>query len=199
MNDHALTRTAAAAVLFAVLTGGVRAQSLAEVARIEAERRAKVTAPGKVYTNADLIPDFTKPAPAADQAAATPETLAAADAGAAAASAATAQPEAAKPGAEPTGVTPRDQQEPQPADDRDETYWRNQAQLIHARLASRNAQIEQLRAREASFAPGVESAEKTLVQQTLQKAVADLAFLNDEWLRFERSARERKVPEHWIR
>ena len=90
-------------------------------------------------------------------------------------------------------------QEPQPADDRDETYWRNRAQLIRGRIASQNAQIEQLRARDKAFATGAESAEKALVQQTLQKAVADLAFLNDEWLRFEQSARERKVPEHWIR
>lgn len=197
MRDHRLTHPAAVAVLFAALTGGVGAQSLAEVARIEAERRAKVSAPGTVYTNADLIPDFTRPVAPADQTAATPQTPAAAEAGAAAA--ATIQAEAAKPAVEPAGVTPRDEQEPQPADDKDETYWRNQAQLIHARLASRNAQIEQLRAREASFAPGVESTEKTLVQQTLQKAVADLTFLNDEWLRFERSARERKVPDHWIR
>jgi hypothetical protein len=198
VSADCLARSAVAAALFVAATSEARTQSLAEIARIEAERRAKVTAPGKVYTNADLIPDFTKPVPPPDQAGAPPETPAA-PGDVAAPSAAAVESVVPTPADSPPGVTPRDRQEPQPADDKDETYWRNQAQLIRGRLASQNAQIDQLRARERSFAAGVESAEKLLVQQTLQKAVDDLAFLNEEWLRFERSARDRKVPEHWIR
>ena len=197
MTADRLARSAAIAVVLTAVTSDAWAQSLAEIARIEAERRAKVTSPGKVYTNADLTPDFTKPLPSPDQANTSPETPAAPEP--MAPTAAAIEPEAPRPAAEQLGVTPRAQQEPQPADDRDEMYWRNQAQLIRSRLASQNAQIDQLRARENAFDPGVDSAEKALVQQTLQKAVANLAFLNDEWLRFERSARERKVPEHWIR
>jgi hypothetical protein len=193
-----LARSAIAAVVLAAVTSEGQAQSLAEIARIEAERRARVTAPGKVYTNADLIPDFTKPVPPPD-----PTGAPGSGAGDATLSPPAApgapEPAVAPPGGDPPGVTPRDQQEPQPADNKDETYWRNQAQLIRGRLATQNAQIDQLRAREQAFPAGVDSAEKVLVQQTLQKAVADLAFLNEEWLRFERSARELKVPEHWIR
>lgn len=199
MTADRLSRSAAVAVVLVTVTGHLQAQSLAEIARIEAERRAKVSVPGKVYTNGDLIPDFTKPAPPPDQAGASTETPAAPDTVAVPAAGSAIEAEAAKPAAEQPGVTPRAQQEPQPADNKDETYWRDRAQLIRGRLSNQNAQIDQLRAREQAFAPGVDSAEKALVQQTLQKAVADLAFLNDEWLRFERSARERKVPEHWIR
>lgn len=180
--------------------GPVTAQSLAEIARMEAERRATVKVPGKVYTNADLIPDFTKPLPI--DPAADPSSGAGAPADPAASTAASSAPAEsadAITGEAQNGVTPRDQQEPQAADGRDESYWRDQAQLIRTRLANQNAQIEQLQARERTLAPDAGNAERALVQQTLQKAVADLAFLNDEWLRFERSARERRIPEHWIR
>lgn len=190
---------AAAGVVMMVMAVPAGAQSLAEIAKKEAERRATVAAPGKVYTNDNLIPDFTKPLqppPAAPEAAA-------------------AEPGPAPAGADPAsspvhsgtdpqapdqeGVTPRELQEPQPDDDKNEEFWRGQARLIRSRVAGQNAQIAGLRARANSFPPGVADAEKALVEQTLQKAIADLAYLNDEWLRFERSARERNIPDHWIR
>lgn len=185
-------RAVVALVVVTGATGVASGQSLAEIARMEAERRATVTVPGKVYTNADLTPDFTKPVPLDP-----PADPSAADTGAPADP--PASPTDATTGESQNGVTPRDQQEPQAADGRDESYWRSQAQLIRTRLANQNAQIEQLRTRERALPPDAEGVERALVQQTLQKAVADLEFLNEEWLRFERSARERNVPDHWIR
>lgn len=46
-----------------VYAGTAQAQSLADVARAEAERRKEVRAASKVYTNDDLKPDFTRPVP----------------------------------------------------------------------------------------------------------------------------------------
>lgn len=206
MTTQAITSVVATVVVILVgLTGPARAQSLAEVARVEAERRARVAVPGKVYTNGDLVPDFTRP-PVPDQsgdasADATRDADPAPTATPAEADAAVAQSATvgASPAERQAGVTPTDLQAPQPADGRDETYWRNEAQLIRTRLANQIAQIEQLRTQERSLAAGAESPEKALVRQTLQKAIADLTYLNDEWRRFETSARERKVPEHWLR
>lgn len=200
MRGRAIGGAGTIAILLVLsAASSVNAQSLAEIARMEAERRATVKVPGKVYTNADLIPDFTKPVPIdppADPSAGAPAPV---DPAASPASSSTGEPVDATAGEGQGGVTPRDQQEPQAADGRDESYWRDQAQLIRTRLANQNAQIEQLQARERTLAPDAGNAERALVQQTLQKAVSDLAFLNDEWLRFERSARERRIPEHWIR
>ena len=190
---------AAACVVMVLMAAPAGAQSLAEIAKKEADRRSTVATPGKVYTNDNLIPDFTKPPqpPAEPPAAAAPQQSPAhtgADPASAPVHAGTDPP-----AADQEGVTPRELQEPQPEDDKNEEYWRGQAQLIRGRVADQNAQIAGLRARANSFPPGVVDAEKALVEQTLQKAIADLAYLNEEWLRFERAARERKIPDHWIR
>ena len=89
------------------------AQSLAEVARKEAERRGTTGKPGKVYTNDNLTPDFTKPPepPPAPTGAAASDPAAGADAKA---DAAEAGGRGAATEADQEGVTPRDQQEPQP-------------------------------------------------------------------------------------
>jgi hypothetical protein len=190
---------AAAGVVMMVMAVPAGAQSLAEIAKKEADRRAAVATPGKVYTNDNLIPDFTtppQPPPAAPE-------VAAAEPGPAPAGADPASVPvhagADPPAPDREGVTPRELQESQPDDDKDEEFWRGQARLIRGRVADQNARIAGLRERASSFPPGAADAEKALVEQTLQKAIADLAYLNEEWLRFERSARERKIPDHWIR
>jgi hypothetical protein len=196
----ALAAAVSAAIVFAGPASG-EAQSLADIARQEAERRKTIAVPGKVYTNDDLVPDFTRPPapepPAGATGDAAPTAPDASTAGGAAGSAAAGAERAPEP--DQDGVTPRALQEPQPGDDKNEAFWRSQAQLIRSRLARQNTQIADLRARLEAFAPGAADGEKAIVQATLEKAVADLAFLNDEWLRFERWARERNVPAHWIR
>lgn len=184
----------AVAVLTSAAPAG--AQSLAEVARKEAERRGTSTPVGKVYTNDSLTPDFTKPAPPPADPSAVPATEAQP---APAATADAAAKDAKDAGDAATwGVTPLDQQEPSRADDMNEEFWRGRAALIRSRIASQNAQVDQLRERMAAT-QGAAGAERDVLERTFAKAQTDLKHLNDEWVRFERQARDRGVPEHWIR
>jgi hypothetical protein len=169
------------------------AQSLGDVARKEAERRGSAPAAGKTYTNENLTPDFTTPAAPAEVAPA--QSDAAKPAGASADTDAAKQAEAEE--AAKWGVTPRDQQEPVPADELNEEFWRSRATLIKARLANQNAQVLQLRQHLAALPAGGD--ERAVAERTMDKAVANLDHLNAEWARFEKQARDRKVPERWYR
>jgi hypothetical protein len=168
------------------------AQSLGDIARKEAERRGSPTQGAKTYTNDNLTPDFTTPAPP-------PETPAQSDAakpaGASADADAAKQAEAEE--AAKWGVTPRDQQEPVPADELNEEFWRSRATLIKARLANQNAQVLQLRQHLAALPAGGD--ERAVAERTMEKAVTNLDHLSAEWERFEKQARDRKVPERWYR
>jgi hypothetical protein len=176
------------------------AQSLAEVARKEAERRGTAPPVTKTYTNGNLTPDFTTPPP--------PPAPEAAPAVAAKADEAPrpdgemSEEEAAKlkerEEVEKWGVTPRDQQELPPGDDHNEEFWRNRSNLIKARLATQNANIQQLRERMAATR-GSSDDERDVLERTFARAEADLKHINAEWVRFERQARDRKVPESWWR
>jgi hypothetical protein len=178
------------------------AQSLGDVARREAERRGSTPPAPKTYTNDNLTPDFTKPpapepaaAPAADAATAKPEAGKTEVAASSDDEAAKAQE---KEDVEKWGVTPRDQQELPPADDHKEEFWRSRSTLIKARLANQNAQVQQLRERMAATR-STNDAERDVLERTFARAEADLKHINDEWVRFERQARERNVPEGWWR
>ena len=181
----------------ACLAAGVAsAQSLGEIARKEAERRGTAPPATKTFTNENLTPDFTTPA-------------AVPDAATAAAKEETPRPEGElseeeaarlqeKEDVEKWGVTPRDQQELPPEDDHKEEFWRSRSTLIKARLATQNANIQQLRERMAATR-GASDDERDVLERTFARAEADLKHINDEWVRFERQARERKVPEAWWR
>lgn len=185
-----IARCGACLVVVLAWGGPVFGQSLADVARQEAERRGKTLTPARVYTNGDLTPDFTKP-PSPDPA---PEATPAK---------APEQPAADQPDAQEAGVgagrgvTPREQQEPGPKDDKTEEYWRERAALIRSQMTYMAQQVDQLRERLASS--GGDPAEREIVQRTFAKAESDLRHINDEWVRFEQQARDRKVPDHWIR
>jgi hypothetical protein len=188
---------AALLVVSTLLSGpAASAQSLAEVAKQEAERRGTLANTGKVYTNNDLTPDFTRPpAPAPepttgalDASSAQERTLASTDA-----------TDGEPSPADQEGVTPPDEQQAQPANDKGEEYWRGRAELIRARLAAQNAQIEALRQRMAAFTDGSADPERAIAAAAFAKAQTDLVALNQEWLRFENQARERKIPDAWIR
>lgn len=60
-----MIRLVLALVLLVAAPLAASAQSLADVARLEAERRKAVAAPGKVYTNDNLRPDTFTPVPPA--------------------------------------------------------------------------------------------------------------------------------------
>lgn len=172
------------------------AQSLADIARKEAERRRSAPATSKVYTNETLTPDFTKvPEPAPPPSAPSPDPSGAVAEGTPTGGVADAAPSHA----EQEGVTPRDQQEPQPSNDKGEEYWRSMADRIRARLNQQNAEIADLQRRVSSFPAGAASPEHDIAVRALRKAQADLVDLNQEWLRFERQARDRNIPDAWIR
>lgn len=188
-------RGAAAVLATALLVTSTpaAAQSLAELARKEADRRATVREPGKVYTNGDLTADFTAPPPAPTPSEAAP----AVDEGRAAGAETSGEERLATDVQD--GVTPRDQQESQPPSDRGEDYWRSRASSIRARLAAKNGEIEALRQRLASFGAGSVDPEHEVTARALTRAVADLDAFNQEWLRLERQARDEGVPAAWIR
>ena len=181
----------------ALLADPAGAQSLGEVAKKEAERRGTAPAAGKVFTNGDLKPDPTtpaaSPATAASDVPAEPPKAPGATAGA------EKQEDAAAADPDQEGVTPRDLQEPQASSDKGEDFWRGRANMHKARLATQNAQIEALKQRLASLPPGVDNQERGIASKALSKAVNDLKAFNDEWVRFQQQARERKVPDAWIR
>jgi hypothetical protein len=191
---------AASVLVAALLAAPAGAQSLGEVAKKEAERRGTAPAAGKVFTNGDLKPDSTAPASSPAPALGNPSANSANSSNARDAAAGentTADVAAVDPDQE--GVTPRDLQEPQASSDKGEDFWRGRANMHKARLVTQNAQIEALKQRLASLPPGVDEQERGIATRALSKAVNDLKAFNDEWVRFQQQARERKVPDAWIR
>jgi len=195
--DRRLVLALSAAVGLAATVAS--AQSLGDIARKEAERRGTAPPATKTFTNDNLTPDFTTP----------PTPPPPPEAAAAAGKAESPRPEGElseeeaaklqeKEDVEKWGVTPRDQQEPGPGDDHNEEFWRTRSKLIKARVANQNAQVEQLRQRMAATR-GSSDAERDVITRTFATAETNLKHLNDEWVRFERQARERKVPESWWR
>jgi hypothetical protein len=192
MKPHYLPAVFAAVVL----VGGVAdAQSLGDVARREAERRGEAVPAGKVYTNGTLKPDPTAPATPTvapddpkvgdkDAPVLAPETPAA-EAGA------TSTSPAVDPGGAPQKVAV---EEPFW---RVESYWRNQADAIRAKLSRRNADVLGLRQRLTTLPPG--DNELQVTEGALKSAVSSLEAANEEWRRLEELVRIRKVPDAWIR
>lgn len=128
-----------AVTLVAVLWGGMlshaHAQSLAEVARQEAARRERITASGKVLTNADLPKTAT-------------QSVAPAQSGE---DDAVGQPSAASEGAESVGDAAGGPPDSKPvasaaAAKDDEAGWTQRASSVNKTLADVRAQVRQLRA-----------------------------------------------------
>jgi len=181
---------AAAAVFVAGHVTAASAQSLADVARRETERRQQV-ASGKVYTDGDLAPvdaatapvPQTPPPPASD--------------GERAATSPTSSP---APGETPAGKEPvilkgREQ--------RDEKYWRKLMPELRARVAKANAEVAAQEARLAEIDGGEQTAtrlqERQVVLSTLSRAQRDARSLTEELTRFMTRAQRAKVPDEWLR
>lgn len=189
MTRARIARAVALATLaiFAWVAQG-QAQSLAEVARREAERRESVIQPSKVYTNSSLTPDFTTPPRPAEEPteAALPESP-------------SGEPVAESASVEPQSlVTPADQQEPPPPYDKGEEYWRGQAERIRGRLNRQHAELLNLRQRLDSLGDA-QGSERDIVSGAIRKAEAALQSFDQEWRRFELQAKARNVPDAWIR
>jgi hypothetical protein len=195
------SRAFVAVLLVAGSAGLARAQTqpppLAEVARVEEARRNAAHTPGKVYTNDDLKPDFTKPLPPPPPPGAAPGT------------------EAAAPGEAPAAGTPAPPATPTNASgavekQNAEGYWRN-------RMAEARAQLE----RSQTFAQALQNRvdglwtdfvnrdnpiERAAIEQDRIKALDELARTkkdvedNQKAVRaIEEEARRANVPPGWLR
>jgi hypothetical protein len=142
-----------------------------------------------VYSNSDLISDFTTPT-------APPPPPAAPK----------AEPPAPKAvGEEPPQVpvaAPGTEVERQAPSDKGEDYWRNKAAAIRTAIAGQEAQIAAIQARVQGLAQGKTSADQRegeLSSDLLTKAKADLVSLEEEKARFEALAKAKNVPAAWLR
>lgn len=187
-----MTRLLLALAVLALVTADVAAQSLADVARAEAERRKKIAAPGKLYTNEDLRPDPfgggrpAEPAVAANAADATPAALA---------PSALAPAEAAAPAADPR---------------RDEAYWRTRItearqQLERSRLFA-DALQSRINALTTDFVNRDDPAQRDVIAADRARALAELERVKREIEEqtkaiadIEEEARRAGVPPGWLR
>lgn len=164
-------------------------QSLADVARAEEARRKAVPDTGKVYTNENLRPDFTRPTPPAADAAAPAGTTPAGEAPAAA-------------------DNPADAPAAGPA--KDQAYW-------SARITEARAQVERTRAFTTAiqnridmlttdFVNRDDPAQRAVIEQDRIKALAELDRLRRDLAEqtkaiadIEDEARRENVPPGWLR
>ena len=184
----------------------VSAQSLAEVARKEQERRKLVQTPSKVYTNDDLRrvpgePDSTSAAkPAAiDALKQKPEQ------------AAGAKPTA--PGEKPAAATEKPAPAPPAGPDpaaRDEAYWRGRITQVRDNLQRnetfRDALQSRINALSTDFVNRDDPAQRAAIAFDRQKAIAELERVQSEIQQagqqitaIEDEARRAGVPPGWLR
>jgi hypothetical protein len=173
--------------------GSVYAQSLADVARKEEERRKAIPQPAKVYTNKDLSaapPASTPPPPAA---AATP-----ADAkGAKDADKSATEKDA--------GAAAKDE-----APAKDKAYWAGRLKALQEQLDRNETYADALQSRinalTADFVNRDDPAQRSVIERDRQKNIAELNRLkktveNDKkaLADFAEEARRAGVPPGWLR
>ena len=181
----------------------VFAQSLADLAKKEEERRKKIHEPAKVYTNKDL-----GPAPSSSTPAATP----APDASAPAATA----PGAAAPSAAVPGDAPKDKDAAaaEQGKDKDPTktqaYWAAKMKSLRDELARNETFAEALQSRinalQTDFVNRDDPAQRAVIDKNRQKALAELDRLkktiadgHKAIAQFEEDARRAGIPPGWVR
>lgn len=177
------------AVLALLVSGasGVFAQSLGDVARKEQQRRKSAKTSGKVYTNKDLGPGATKPAPAPLPPAST-----------------TAGPggsEKATPSSEKS-----DEQDPK----KTEEYWRERIETAKAELQRNELFLDALQSRvnalNTDFVNRDDPAQRAVIANDRQRALAEMdrvrqaiEGLKKEIADIEEEARQAGVPPGWLR
>lgn len=187
-------------LLLGAVAAPAHGQTLADAARREAERRARLKDPIKVITNADIdaVPSrggATAAAPALPGA-----LLAAA---AEASQAATATPAATPaPAVEPRAdATVREK--------RDEQHWRERAQVIRERLNRLQSDAAALEGRVKGLTVEIDAASGSAraaladdlrqASEMLTRVQGELRLIQGEWRQFEDRAVQEKIPSAWIR
>jgi hypothetical protein len=178
----------ASAILVLMWQGGVRAQSLADVAAAEAARRKAQSAPSKVYTN-ETLPRQVEPAGVAAPSSASTSEPAKADA---------ASPPAAKPKPEPVDET------------KTEAYWKGRITSVQQGLARNKVLMDAMQSRInglTSEALNIDDpGRRAAVQGNLTSATAELQRLKQEsekhqqqLVAIQEEARRTNVPPGWLR
>jgi hypothetical protein len=182
-------------VLFAVWCTApcipVRAQSLADVARAEAERRNGITQPSRIYTNKDLKP-VRSPARSlpADESAAAPQP----------------RPQKADDAERSSSAaTPVEREE-----ERGESWWRQHMADARERVERSRLFADALQSRvnalTTDFAARDDPAARAAVRTDLDKALAELERVRGDiteqermLVELEEEARRAGVPPGWLR
>jgi uncharacterized protein with gpF-like domain len=180
-------------VLFLLILTGVgicaplRAQTLADIAKKEEERRKALPTSAKVYTNKDLtaLPAGAMPPPSP----AAPSSLA----------------EAAKAAADADKAKDKSNE---PA--KDQAYWSGRRKTIQDKISRDQTYVEALQTRvnslSADFVNRDDPAQRKVIEGERQKAVAELGRLQQEIVNGKKSladldeeARRAGVPAGWMR
>lgn len=202
-------RSPAFLLILTIAASSASAQSLADVARKESERRQAVKDSGKAYTNADLKP--VPGAPPADAAAPSPDadssTPAAGDAPASKDGAASD----AAPGAD-TGAQTTDAREQAKADDevKDQAYWAKRMARLREQLDRDQTFLSALQSRidalTTDFVNRDDPAQRSAISAERQKALVELDRLKKAVVTdtqaipdLEEEARREGVPAGWLR
>lgn len=194
-----MTRAIPALIVSAwvLAAASAQAQSLADVARQEAERRKTIATPGKLYTNESLrdepppvVSAPAAPSPAPEAPAAAGETPAAG---------------AEKPAAPDSAATPPAGPGPQT-----EAEWRKRAAAARDALSRSQTFSDALQSRinalTADFVNRDDPAQREVVAAERQKALAELDRVKQEILEQQKAitaiqeeARKAGVPAGWVR
>ena len=177
-----------------------RAQSLADVARKEQERRKAVGPTGKVYTNGDLKP--APPAPAGDQTSAAQDQASAATEKDGSASAAKDDKAAAADGKQKAGT--------EAPVVKDQAYWRGRMKTAQEALDRDQVYADALQSRisalTSDFVNRDDPAQRALIGADRDKAIAELERLKKTIVDdkqavadLEEEARRSGVPPGWLR
>ena len=182
-----------AAMLVATVSSSANGQSLADIARREAERRGHIAQPARVITNKDL-----RPAPAVTP---PPDAVPAADP----ADAARAEPgkaDVAKPEAGKSDASK------EPA--RDQLWWGNRQKALQAQLDKDQTYADALQSRvnalTADFAGRDDPLQRAQIGRDRQKALDELEALKKTMtvdrkalVDLQEEARRAGVPAGWLR
>jgi hypothetical protein len=195
MSAKAASRACSVTVAVLLMAAGclvapARAQSLADVAKKEEDRRKTVPAPSKVYTNKDLAPTpaGSPPPPAA--------------------SAAPSSPDSAKSAPEDGKTAAKDVAEKGPV--KDQAYWAARLKALQDKLARDQDYADAMQTRINSlttdFVNRDDPAQRAVIETNRQKSLAELARLTKSvqdtkkaLADFFEEARRAGVPPGWLR
>ena len=176
--------------MLALVPAAAGAQSLAEVARMEAARRKAITQPGKLFTEKDLKP---VPQPVTSGQVTVP--------------ASTPGPESTPKAVEPAAPAEAQQAE---EDVKDEAWWRERITSARAALVRADTLIAALESRSNAllndFLARDDPAQRAVLARERQAALDELARMKEERetlvkgiADIEEEARQAGVPPGWLR